>query len=99
MYERLTGSKPDVSRMRIIGSRVCARMPGADKFPKLDHRNTNGVFLGYTATDKNIYVEDDTSQRVLTIKHVLFGEAHLSVPHFHSSRDTGSATNRIQSKR
>ena len=80
-YERLTGTRPDISRLRIFGSRVCARMPGADKFPKLDHKNTNGIFLGYTATDKNIYFEDDITGRVLISKHVLFDEAHMSVPH------------------
>ena len=79
-YERLTGKRPDVSRLRIFGARVCARMPGADKFPKLDHKNTNGIFLGYTATDKNIYFEDDITGRILISKHVLFDEAHLSIP-------------------
>ena len=37
-FQALTGQRPDVSKMRIFGSRVCARIPGADKFPKLDHK-------------------------------------------------------------
>ena len=79
-YQKLTGKKPDVSRLRTFGSRVCARVPGASKFPKMDHKNTNGIFLGYTATDKNIYFEDDTTHKVLISTHALFDEAHLSVP-------------------
>ena len=78
-FQKLTGKKPDVSKLRIFGSRVCARIPGASKFPKLDQKNTNGIFLGYTATDKNIYFEDDTTQKVLISTHALFDEAHLSV--------------------
>ena len=79
-YEKLTGTKPNVSKLRVFGSRVCARIPGASKFPKLDQKNTNGIFLGYTATDNNIYFEDDTTNKVLISTHVLFDEAHLSVP-------------------
>ena len=79
-YQKLTGQPPDLSRLRIFGSRVCARIPGADKFPKLDHKNTNGIFLGYTATDKNVYFEDDSSGQVLISKHTIFDEAHISVP-------------------
>ena len=40
-YQALTGKRADVSKLRIFGSRVCARIPEADKFPKLDHKNTN----------------------------------------------------------
>ena len=79
-FQELTGTKADVSKLRIFGSRVCARIPGADKLPKLDHKNTNGIFLGYTSTDNNIYFEDDNIGRVLISTHVLFDEAHMSVP-------------------
>ena len=48
--------------------------------PKLDHKNTNEIFLEYTATDDNIYFEDDDIQKVLISTHALFDEAHLSVP-------------------
>ena len=65
----------------MFGSRVCVRIPGADKFPKLDHKNTNGIFLGFTATDNNIYFEDNHTSRVLISTHVFFDEAHMSVPH------------------
>lgn len=64
---------------------MCACITGADKFPKLDHKNTNGIFLGFTATDNNIYFEDDDTGQVLISTHVMFNEAHLSVPNTYSS--------------
>ena len=80
-YQQLTSRHEDVSKPRIFGSRVCARMPGAEKFPKLDHKNTNGAFRGYTATDNNIHFEDNDTGKVLISTHVLYDEAHLSAPH------------------
>ena len=82
-YQELTGTRADVSKLKIFGSRVCARIPGADKFPKLDHKNTNGIFLGFTASDNNVYFEDDNTGKVLISTHVLFDEAHTSVPDNH----------------
>ena len=76
----MTGKIADVSNLRVFGSRVSARIPGADKIPKLDHKNTNGIFLGYTATDKNVYFEDDDTGRVLISTHVLYDEARMSIP-------------------
>ena len=61
LYQELTRSKADVSKLCIFGSKVCARIPGADKFPKLDHKNVNEIFLDFTATDNNIHVEDPES--------------------------------------
>ena len=43
--QELIGLKADVSKQNIFGSRVYARIPGADKFPKLDHKNTHGISL------------------------------------------------------
>ena len=79
-YQELTGLKSDVSKLRVFGSRVFARKPGSDKWAKLDKKNTNGFFLGFTATDNNVYFQDDSSGRILTSTHVLFDEAHMSTP-------------------
>ena len=75
----LTGKRPNVRKLRVFGSRVCARMPGTCKFPKLDHTNKDGIFLGFTATDNTMYFKDDDSGKVLISTHILFDEAHLSV--------------------
>ena len=58
-------------------------MPGSNKFAKLEHKNTNGVFLGSTATDNNTYFEDGATKEVLISKHVKFDKAHFSVPWTH----------------
>jgi len=79
-YQELTGLKSNVSKLRVFGSRVFARKPGSDKWAKLDKKNTNGIFLGFTATDNNVYFRDDSSGRILTSTHVLFDEAHMSTP-------------------
>ena len=63
----------------MFGSRVCVRIPGAGKIPKLDHKNTNGIFLGFTAPDNNIYFEDNDSGKVLISTSVVFYEAHLVI--------------------
>ena len=59
-YQALTGLKPDLSNLRIFGSRVFVKKPGKRKY-KLDHHTAKGVFLGFTATQKNIrYIDEDT---------------------------------------
>ena len=60
-FHELTWRKPDGTKRRFFGSRVCAHVLRVDKFPKLGHENTNGIFLGYKASDNNIYYEDDNS--------------------------------------
>jgi deoxyuridine 5'-triphosphate nucleotidohydrolase len=78
-HEAFTGIKPDLSRLRIFGSRVYARMPGMRK-AKLDSNTYKGYFLGYTATDKNVYYIDSDSGKIKIGTHVIFDEAHMSEP-------------------
>ena len=62
-YEALTGIKPNITNLRTFGCRVFVRKPG-DKPAKLDHHTSNGIFVGYTATTKNVYYIDDASLNV-----------------------------------
>lgn len=78
-YEALTGSKPNLTRLRVFGSRVCARKTGKRPY-KLDNHSYQGVFLGCTATPKNIYVKDDHTRLVKIGTHVVYDEAHMTVP-------------------
>ena len=48
-FQAFTGKKPNLSDLRIFGSRVYARKPGKAK-AKLDHHTSKGVFLTVTAT-------------------------------------------------
>lgn len=78
--EAWTGQKPEMSRIRLFGSRVAAREPGK-RAAKLDRHVFHGIFLGYTGTDKNIKYWDSDSGRLKTAKHAIFDEAHYSQPH------------------
>ena len=53
-FEIIHGRKPDVSNLRVFGCRVYIRPPGR-RPSKLDLHVTKGIFLGYTATFKQIY--------------------------------------------
>ena len=78
-YEVLTGSQPDLSNLRIFGSRLYAKKPG-QRNAKLDNHTSNGIFLGYTSTSKSVYYIDDLTHQVKMGTHVLFDEAHFTVP-------------------
>ena len=78
-YEKFTGKKPNLSRLRIFGSCVYTRKPGKRPY-KLDNNSSQGIFVGYSATDKNIYYIDEKTGRVKSTAHAIFDEAHMSVP-------------------
>ena len=78
-YEKLTGTKPDITNLRTFGCRVHAMKPG-DRPAKLDHHTSNGIFVGYTATMKNIYYIDDKTGIVKIGVHAVFDEAHFIAP-------------------
>ena len=52
----------------------------SQKTAKLDHHSSNGNFVGYTATTKNIYYTDNTSNSLKIGLHALFDDAHLTSP-------------------
>ena len=56
-YERLTGTPPDLRKLRIFGSRVVCRKPGKHT-PKLSKHSYSGIFLQYAKTLKNIVYLD-----------------------------------------
>ncbi len=59
-FEHYHGHKPDLSSLKVSGSRVCVKRSG-DRCGKLDRNDFTGIFLGYTATDQNIvYLDLDT---------------------------------------
>jgi hypothetical protein len=52
-FEGWFGTRPNLKRLRVFGSRVCVRQTG-DRRAKLDYHHFDGIFIGYTATDHNI---------------------------------------------
>ena len=82
-FQAFTGRRPDLSRLRIFGSRVYARKSG-ERAAKLDNHTAEGIFLGFTATDANVYFIDDETGTIKTGQHVIFDEAHMTVPAGHA---------------
>jgi len=78
-FQAFTGRKPNLSDLRIFGSRVYAKKPGKAK-TKLDHHTSKGVFLRVTATSGNVNFIDAATGLIMTRTHVMFDEAHMTVP-------------------
>ncbi len=76
-YERMNGKKPDLTRLKIFGSKVQIKDSGKRR-TKLDSISTTGRFMTYKGTDKIAYVtnEDGTQEKAST--HLAFDEAHMS---------------------
>lgn len=62
-YQAYTGKKPNLKHVRLFGCPVTVRNPGR-RPAKLDIHATTGIFLGFTATNKNIYYIDNTTKKV-----------------------------------
>ena len=76
-FECLTGLKPDLSTLKVWGCKLLARKPG--KRPaKLDHHTSEGIFLNYTATSKNVVYLDINTGREKIASNVVFDEANFS---------------------
>jgi Integrase core domain. len=78
-FELIHGRKPDVSRLHIFGCRVYIRPPGR-RASKLDCHVAKGIFLGYTATMKQIYYLEDCSNKVKIASHARFDEGMNDLP-------------------
>jgi hypothetical protein len=78
-YEGWHGHKPDVTHLKMFGSRVCVKRTGSRRC-KLDRHNFTGLFLGYTATDQNNIYLDTSSGIVKSCHHAVFDEAWYLQP-------------------
>ncbi|KAL7485618.1 hypothetical protein ACHAW6_011205 [Cyclotella cf. meneghiniana] len=73
-YKAWWDVKPDLSALKVFGSRVCIKVMGKRK-AKLNRHDFTGIFIGYTATDDNIRYIDVHSGVVKTSHHAVFDEA------------------------
>jgi len=74
-----TGNRPTADNLRIWGCLVYSRNRGP-RPTKLDYHTSTGLFLGYTATTKNIHFYDLQTKRLKTATHVVFDEANITAP-------------------
>ena len=79
LFECYYGHKPDLSCLRVFGSRVCVKKAG-NRRAKLDHNDFPGIFLGYTATDQNVHYIDLNTSIVKTSHHATFDKAWYLQP-------------------
>lgn len=73
-----TGKRPNAKRLRVFGCPIVVHH--MDRKAKLDLYTSAGVFLGYTATKKNVLYQDSVTGRFKTATHVVFDEAGMSLP-------------------
>ena len=66
--------KPNLKGLRLFGSRVYVKRSG-DRRAKLDRHDFTGIFLGFTATDNNVWYIDINTGIVKTSHHAVFDEA------------------------
>ena len=78
-YYAWTGRKPSAKLLRIFGCPVVVKNPGP-RPAKLDHHTSSGIFLGYMATDNNIYYRDNQTKRIKIATHVQFDEVSMTIP-------------------
>ena len=76
-YEILTGNQPDLSKLRIFGSRIVTRKPGK-RSPKISKHSYSGIFLRYAKTMRNIVYLDIKTKKIKTTTYAKFDEAHFS---------------------
>jgi dUTP pyrophosphatase len=75
----MTGNRPDLSSLRIFGCRIFAKRPGEQQ-TKLDHHTSTGIFLGFTATNKNARYIDESTGTIKVGTHINYNEACMTLP-------------------
>jgi deoxyuridine 5'-triphosphate nucleotidohydrolase len=75
-YEKMNKIKPDLSRLRVFGSKV--HYMDKPRGKKLDRFDRSGKFMTFKGTDKIGYVIDDRTLRERITTHISFDEAGLS---------------------
>jgi hypothetical protein len=79
-FEICSGTKPDLSALRVFGCRVFA-LPARPRRPdKLLSDARTGIFLGFAKTFKNIMYFDTDTETIKTAQHVVFDETMLDHP-------------------
>lgn len=85
-FELVNGCKPNLSYIRVFGSKCWARIP-SELQTKLGPHARRAIFLGYPEGIKAYHVWDETSEVFFVARDVEFDE---NIPGLHSSSDTDS---------
>ena len=76
-YQQLTGVKPNLTNLKVFGTRITVRKPGL-RSAKISNHFYSGIFLRYAKTMRNFVYIDTTTKRIKTSTHAEFDEAHYS---------------------
>ncbi|PNX86333.1 hypothetical protein L195_g042411, partial [Trifolium pratense] len=85
-FEKLYGSTPDYSSLKVFGSTCFVLRPQVER-NKLSPRSTICVFLGYGAGQKGYRCYDPSSKKLYVSRHVVFLE---HIPFFSLSSDSNT---------
>jgi len=77
LYEARSGTKPDVSSLRIFGCSAYAHVPKAER-DKLDSKARKCVLLGYGTNQKGYRLYDLRRMKVIHNMDVIFNETSMS---------------------
>ena len=77
-FEAITGRRPNVTDIKIFGSRVVAKKTG-HRSAKLDDHASRGIFLHHTATTSISKYLDTTTNREKITSHLEYDEAHYTI--------------------
>ncbi|OQV11365.1 Integrase core domain-containing protein isoform 2 [Cladophialophora immunda] len=73
-FERFNGKRPDLSHLRIVGSRVYVHVPKEKRQGKFADRSKACIMLGYGNSPSIYWVYDPVDRRVFRSKDVVFDE-------------------------
>jgi hypothetical protein len=85
-YELFTGTRPDVSHLRVWGSKCFVHVPAELQTSKLNPRTQEGVLVGFTDNPSAYRVVFD--RKVFIRSDVVFDEAPMSAKHAVITPDT-----------
>lgn len=72
-YECWYGKRPNVSHLRIFGTKAFTHIPDAER-KKLDAKSRECILVGYSETQKGYRLWDTSSRKILVSRDVLFDE-------------------------
>ena len=78
-HQSMFKTQPNLSDLKIFGSKCYFKHTKKNQ-KSMDIAGEAGVFLGYTATQKNVYVKSDKSNLIHTVLHKSFDEAFMTTP-------------------
>ena len=91
-HEALTGKKPSVAHLRVIGCEVFAHIPGG-KLPKFEPKAERCVLVGYAENTKAYRLWSLERQRIIIRRNVQFNETVF--PFREAARDAGVERNSL----